>query len=163
MLTVGDTLPSSTLRTMGSQGPETLESQSFFAHKRVVLFGVPGAFTPGCTRHHLPGYAELYPRFQALNIDLIACVANNDVFVMDNWAEHHQVKGKILMLSDDGTWRDTLNMRIDLSAAGLGIRIRRFAAILDNNIIQYIGVETGKDIQLSAAETLLAFLEKTPS
>ena len=158
MIKVGDMFPTVTLRTMGAEGPETVITTDLFAGKRTILIGLPGAFTPGCSRKHLPGYVEYAEKFSALGIDHIACVANNDAFVMQAWAEKYGAIGTITMLSDTGELREALGLSIDLSAVGLGTRMQRFAMALDNNTVTKLGVEEDSQVLKSSAEKFYQIL-----
>lgn len=158
MLKSGDSFPSLDIFTMGDEGPTTVNTGSLFAGKYVVLFGVPGAFTPGCSKQHLPGYNQLYSQFKESGVDIIACVSMNDSFVMQAWSENQGVTGKILMLSDDGSLRDKLGLQADLSVFGLGIRFKRFAMVIKNNLIQHVGVEKDKNVKESSASAMLDFI-----
>lgn len=127
--------------------------------KKVVLFSVPGAFTPTCHTKHLPPYLEKYDEFKSKGVDVIAVLAANDPFVMSGWARFEGLKDKILALSDtNAEWSKKLGLTKDLSAHGLGLRTNRYALILENNVVKYIGVETGPGVSVSGADAVLAHL-----
>ncbi|KAL6298518.1 1-Cys peroxiredoxin isozyme [Sparassis latifolia] len=127
--------------------------------KKVVIFSVPGAFTPTCHVNHLPPYLEKYDQFKAKGVDVLAVVAANDAFVMSGWARFQELKDKILALSDaDAAWSKSLGLTVDLSSRGLGVRTARYAIILDDLVIKYVEVEPGTDVTVSGADAVLAHL-----
>jgi len=127
--------------------------------KKVVLFSVPGAFTPTCHVNHLPPYLEKYKEFKAKGVDVIAVVAANDAFVMSGWGRVSGLKEKILTLSDgDAKWSKSIGLEKDLSAIGFGIRTDRYALIIDNLVVKYVGVEPGPGVTVSGADAVLAKL-----
>lgn len=155
----GDRIPSVTLRRMGPKGPETVTTDEFFAGRKVVLFGVPGAFTPACSDSHLPGFLTRAEDIRSKGVDLVACVAVNDVFVMHAWARDRHVGDEIAMLSDgNGELARATGLEVDLSAAGLGVRNRRFAAVFEDGVATLVNVEPEKGVTVSSAEAVLAAL-----
>jgi peroxiredoxin len=124
-----------------------------------VLFAVPGAFTPTCSARHLPGFVEHAEALQAKGVDLIACIAVNDVFVMDAWAKDQGTEGKILMLADgSGDFARAVGLELDLVSRGLGMRSQRYALVAEDGIVTFLGVEEGGAFEASRAETVLAAL-----
>jgi len=127
--------------------------------KKVVLFSIPGAFTPTCHINHLPPYLQKYDDFKAKGVDVIAVVAANDAFVMSGWGRVEGLKDKILALSDtSAAWASPIGLSIDLSHIGFGTRTGRWAIILDNLVIKYIGIEPKNEVTVSGAEAVLAAL-----
>src|SRR5580700_11708075 len=135
----GERMPSGTLKTMGPDGPKDLKTDELFRGKKVVLFSVPGAFTPTCDAKHLPGFVELADQINAKGVDTIACTAVNDVFVMNAWGKHGNVGDKILMLADgNGTYAKALGLEMDGSKFGMGTRGQRFAVIVKNGVATHV-------------------------
>lgn len=139
---VGDRLPNATFKKMTSEGPSDVSSSDIFTGKRVVLFAVPGAFTPTCHRNHLPGFLENAGTIKAKGVDTIAVVGVNDVHVMGAWAKATGGEGKIVYLSDgSATFTKAIGLDIDLSAAGMGIRSKRYAMIVDDGVVKVLNIE----------------------
>ena len=159
-IAVGERIPDVELRTMGHSGPQPVRSTEVLGHGRVVLIGVPGAFTPTCTDFHLPGFVRWAGELRARGVDLIACVAVNDAWVMDAWGTYRRVGDAVLMLADgNGEFTRALGLEEDRSASGLGVRSRRYAAVLDDGIVTYLGVESEPPVlKVSSAEAVLAAL-----
>src|SRR5437879_3977658 len=127
---VGDRLPEATLRTMTAEGPQAKTTSEIFGGKTVALFAVPGAFTPTCSARHLPGFVEHAKQLKAKGVDQIACVAVNDVFVMDAWGKAHSVGDDVLMLSDgNGEFTKALGLELDASKFGMGPRSQRYSLV----------------------------------
>jgi glutaredoxin/glutathione-dependent peroxiredoxin len=152
-IAVGDKIPDVELRTMGPDGPEVVRSGDVLGQGRVVLFAVPGAFTPGCSKIHLPGFVQGAGDLKAKGVDRIACIAVNDVWVMAAWGEAQGVGDDILMLADpDGAFAGAIGLTLDLGGAGLGTRSARYAAVLQNGVVESIEVDTkGVDVSSCAA------------
>jgi len=128
-------------------------------HGRVVVFGLPGAFTPTCTDFHLPGFVMRAEEMKAKGVDVIACVSVNDAWVMDAWGSYRRVGDKVLMLADgNGEFTRALGLDEDLSASGLGVRSQRYAAVLDDGVVTYLGIEPGPGLSVSGAEAVLEAL-----
>jgi peroxiredoxin len=157
-ITVGDKVPSVTLKTMGPQGPEDISTDGIFSGKKVVLFAVPGAFTPGCSMTHLPGYVVNADKIKAKGVDTIACMAVNDAFVMGAWGEA-QNASEILMLADgNGELTAALGLELDGSGFGLGKRSQRFAMVVEDGTVTHLAVEPGAGIEVSSAEAIMEAL-----
>ena len=138
----GEKLPDVTFTTMTADGPKGLSTADIFAGKKVVLFGVPGAFTPTCSNNHLPGYLENHDAILARGVDTIAVVAVNDVFVMSAWARFTGGEGKIVFLADgSGDFAKAVGLDLDMSARGLGLRSQRFSMIVDDGVVKALNVE----------------------
>ncbi|MGI9483670.1 MAG: peroxiredoxin [Hyphomicrobiales bacterium] len=160
MISAGERIPDITLRCMTDEGPQQMTSREIFAGRKVVLFAVPGAFTPTCHNRHVPGYLDNLDAFKKKGIETIACVSVNDVFVMEAWARHLGAKDKILFLSDgNGDFAKAVGLDADSSAFGMGLRSRRYAMILDDCVVQALHVESaGGQAVESGAEAMLAEL-----
>ena len=154
----GDKIPAGTLKTMGAEGPQDLSTDDIFAGKKVLMFAVPGAFTPGCTLTHLPGYVVNADKIKAAGIDTIACMAVNDVFVMDAWGKSQNAKHLLMLADGMGEFTAALGLELDGSAFGLGTRSQRFALIAEDGVITHLNVEPGPGVDVSSAETMLALL-----
>jgi peroxiredoxin len=159
-ISVGDSLPEATFRVLGSEGIDKLSTSDIFAGKKVVLFAVPGAFTPTCHLKHLPGFIENADAFKKKGVATVACVAVNDPFVMDAWAKAAGGKGKILFLSDgNGEFTKAIGLDFDGSGIGLGTRSKRYAMLVDNGVVKVLNVEDSPGVaDASTAERLLAAL-----
>jgi len=155
----GDHMPEGKFKTMGEKGPQDLTTAQLFDGKRVVLFSVPGAFTPTCSAKHLPGYVELADKLRAKGIDTIACMAVNDVFVMNAWGKASNVADKVLMLADgNGEYARALGLEMDGRGVGMGMRGQRFAIVVDKGVARQVDIEAPGQFKVSAAEAVLAQL-----
>ena len=155
-INVGDSVPEGTLTRMGDGGPEPIATDALFKGKRVVFFAVPGAFTPTCAIKHLPGYQRDADAIRTSGVDTIACMAVNDVFVMDAWAQSAGTGDDVLMLADgNGEYAAALGLSWDLSGLGLGTRSQRFSMIVDNGVVTHLNVETPGEFNVSASEKIL--------
>jgi len=155
---VGDKLPSTTLFRIGADGVETYSSDEVFAGRKVVVFGLPGAFTPTCTAQHMPGYVKRAGEFAAKGV-AIACLSVNDAWVMKAWAKDQDATGKVEMLADgNAEFTRAIGLDADMSARGYGARCRRFAMIVDDGVVRTLAIEDGPVLQVSAAEKMLAAL-----
>jgi peroxiredoxin (alkyl hydroperoxide reductase subunit C) len=153
---VGDKIPSATLKTMTGDGPEDVSTDEFFKGRKVVLFGVPGAFTPGCSKQHLPGFVQSADAIKAKGVDAVACVAVNDVFVMGAWSEAQGAGGKVTLLADgSGVFARVLGLEFDLTERGLGVRSRRYAMVVDDGRVSTFHLEDGPGVSVSSVENLL--------
>ena len=154
----GDKIPSCTLKIMGEKGPTDISTDEIFNGKKVLLFAVPGAFTPGCSVTHLPGYVVNADKIKAKGVDTIACMSVNDAFVMGAWGKA-QNADELLMLADgNGDFTASLGLELDGRGFGLGTRSQRFAMIVDNGTVRHLNVEAGPGVDVSAAETMMALL-----
>ena len=157
-IAVGDKIPNAKLQTMGEDGPTPIGTEEIFAGKRVVLFALPGAFTPGCSMAHLPGYVVNADKILAAGVDTIACLSVNDAFVMDAWGKAQNAE-KILMLADgNGDFTSAIGLELDGRAFGMGVRSQRYAMIVDDGTVTLLNVEPGTGVDVSSAETILAAL-----
>ncbi len=152
----GDRMPTGTLTHMGANGPEPISTDELFAGKTVVLFSVPGAFTPTCSAKHLPGYVEQAQALAAKGADTVACMAVNDVFVMDAWGKSQSADGKVMMLADgNGDYSTAYGLELDASGFGMGTRGQRFSIIVKDGVASHVNVEAGGEFKVSAAEVAL--------
>jgi len=156
---IGDQVPDANVFELVEQAPEIIRSETLFSSQRVVLFGVPGAYTPACSAEHLPGFLNNYADLRSRGADSIICIAVNDPFVMDAWGQAHEVKGRIRMVADgDGSFTRAMGLALDLAGFGLGKRSKRYAMILDDGIIRHFNVEAGPFVGSSSADNMLALL-----
>ncbi len=155
----GDHMPAGVLKTMSAEGPKDLTSEELFKGKKVVVFSVPGAFTPTCDAKHLPGFVQLADQIRAKGVDTIACMAVNDVFVMNAWGKASGVADKVLMLADgNGDYAKALGLELDARGFGLGLRGQRFALVIDDGVVSYANIEAPGQFKVSAAEHVLSQL-----
>ena len=155
----GERMPAGTFKRMTKEGPKDLTTDELFKGKQVVLFSVPGAFTPTCDAKHLPGFVQLADQIHAKGIDTIACMAVNDVFVMNAWGKASGVGDKILMLADgNGEYAKALGLELDAKGYGMGTRGQRFAILVKDGVAARVDVEAAGQFKVSAAEAILAHL-----
>ena len=153
----GDRLPETTLNKIGD-GVEIVDTRSLFDGKKVVLFAVPGAFTPTCSERHLPGFVERFEDFRAKGID-VACVSVNDPFVMQAWGQSQNVPDGLLMLADgNGDFTRALGLEMDASAYGMGTRSKRFALYAEDGVVKQLHVEAPGEFRVSSADYVLEHL-----
>jgi peroxiredoxin len=155
---IGDRIPSATLNTL-KDGVQAVRSDELFAGKTVVLFSVPGAFTPTCSAKHLPGYVDNLAQFKAKGVDTVACMAVNDAFVMDAWAKSQNAPADIVMLADgNGNFAKSMGLEMDATAFGMGMRSKRFALVAKDGVVTHLHVEAPGEFKVSSAEAVLAVL-----
>ena len=153
---VGDKIPSVTLYRMTADGPDAVTTDELCNGKKVVLFGVPGAFTPTCSAQHVPGFLQNADALKAKGVDTIACMSVNDAFVMGAWAKDQGTGDAIEMLADgSGDLTSKMGIELDLKDRGLGVRARRFSMVLDDGVVTALNLEEGGALETSGAETLL--------
>ena len=158
-IAVGDRVPEGVFDVMTSNGPAPLSSDELFGGKKVLLVSVPGAFTPTCSMHHLPGLVEHSGQIRAKGVDTIACMAVNDAFVMAAWARHLGAEDKVLMLADgSGDYTRALGLELDARRFGMGMRGQRFALVVDDGNVSYVAVEEPARFDVTRAEALLQVL-----
>ncbi len=158
-IAVGDKIPSAKLKTMTAEGPKDISTEEIFGGKKVVLFAVPGAFTPTCSAKHLPGFVEKAAQIKGKGVDTIACLAVNDAFVMGAWGKAQNTDGKVLMLADGAAaFTKQLGLDLDLSAPGMGIRSKRYAMVVDNGVVKALNVEAPGAFEVSSAGAILRAL-----
>jgi len=155
----GEKMPSGAFGVMTDAGPGAVSTDEFFGGKKVVLVSVPGAFTPTCSMNHLPGFVEHADEILAKGVDTIACMAVNDVFVMDAWGKDRNVGDKVSMLADgNGEYAKALGLEMDGTAFGMGMRGQRFAIVVDDGVASHVAVEEAGKFEVSSAEAVLAIL-----
>lgn len=155
-IATGDKMPEGAFGVMTDAGPGQITTDELFSGKRVVLFSVPGAFTPTCSMNHLPGYVEHAQGFVDKGVDTVACLAVNDVFVMDAWGKSRDVGDHVVMLADgNGDYTKALGLELDASGFGMGLRGQRFAIIVDDGVATAVAVEAPGEFRVSAAEAIL--------
>jgi len=156
---VGDKVPSVTLRYLTPEGPKAISSDEFFGGKKVVLFGLPGAFTRTCSERHLPSYVTHAAELKAKGVDTIACLAVNDPFVMGAWGKQHQADDKVVMLGDgSGDFTRAIGLELDRIKEGMGIRSQRYSMLVDNGVVKALHVEQPGQFDVSSAEAMLKAL-----
>jgi len=156
---VGNRIPNVTLSTMTSDGPKDLTSGDIFNSKKVLLFALPGAFTPTCSGYHLPGYIVHHDAIKAKGVDTIACLSVNDAFVMGAWGDSQNVEDKVLMLADgSASFTKAVGLELDLTAKNFGVRSQRYVMIVEGSVVTYLDIEEGSNFKVSNAETMLKLL-----
>ena len=155
-IATGDKMPAGAFGVMTESGPGQITTDELFGGKRVVLFSVPGAFTPTCSMNHLPGYVEHAQALADKGVDTVACMAVNDVFVMDAWGKSRDVGERIVMLADgNGDYTKALGLELDATGFGMGLRGQRFAVVVDDGVATAVAVEAPGEFRVSAAEAIL--------
>ena len=159
-ISIGDRLPEATFTLMGGDGPDQKTTADIFGGKKVVLFAVPGAFTPTCSKQHLPGFVENADKIKAQGIDTIACISVNDVFVMDAWGKSAGADGKVMMLADgSANFAKKIGLEMDLSERGLGVRSKRYAMIVEDGVVKTLEIEDAPGCaEKSGAEAIAKLL-----
>lgn len=153
---IGDNMPTITLKRLGASGMEDVNTSDLVRGKKIVLFSVPGAFTPTCSAKHLPGFVNNADEFKAKGVDAIICMAVNDPFVMNAWAKANNAEEKIAMLPDgNGTLTRALGLEMDGAGYGLGQRSQRFAMLIDDGVVKVLNVEKPGQFEVSSAEAML--------
>ncbi len=159
-ISVGDRVPAVALKRLGAEGVQEVTAEDLFDGKLVVLFGLPGAFTPTCSANHLPGFLRAADALKAKGVDSLGCVSVNDAFVMDAWGKDRGVGDRVLMLADgSGEFTAALGLTQDMSARGFGVRSRRYSMIVEDGVVKSLEVETGRGVVgVAGADAVLAKL-----
>ncbi|MCE2474804.1 MAG: peroxiredoxin [Alphaproteobacteria bacterium] len=158
-ISTGDSIPAATLRRLSADGMEEVSTTAFFGDRKVVLFSVPGAFTPTCSAQHLPGFVQNADAIKAKGVDEIICIAVNDAFVMDAWGKSQNTGASVTLLSDgNGEFTQALGLGLDGTGFGLGQRGQRFAMVVENGTVTHLAVEEPGAFEVSSAERILAAL-----
>ncbi len=153
---VGDKVPSATLMQMKDGGPKPVSTDDLFGGKKVVVFALPGAFTPTCSAKHVPGFIQHAEELHEKGVDAIACVSVNDAFVMGAWGEQQKAGDKVAMLADgNGDFTRALGLEMDASRFGMGKRSQRFSMLVDNGVVKELNVEEPGAFAVSSAEHML--------
>lgn len=156
---VGDKIPNATLRYMTAEGIKTITTDELFKGKRVVLFALPGAFTPTCSKAHLPGFVVNADAIKGKNVDRIVCLSVNDTFVMGAWGKEQNVDDNILMLADGSAeFSKAVGLDDDRSGIGMGVRSRRYAMVVEDGVVKALNVEEPGEFKVSSAEAILELL-----
>ena len=160
MIKVGDKIPSAKLMHMTKDGPRPITTEELFGGKKVVLFALPGAFTPTCSAKHVPGFMGKHGELKAKGVDTIACLSVNDAFVMGAWGKDQKVDDKILMLADgSGEFTKAVGLDADFTPHGMGVRSKRYAMIVKDGVVKHLAVEENPGgLDVSSAEKVLAAL-----
>ncbi|GAA0213916.1 peroxiredoxin [Kangiella japonica] len=157
MIKVGDKLPNVTVKVMGKDGPEDIQTDQIFSGNKVVLFAVPGAFTPTCSAAHLPGFVVNYDQIKEKGVDTVACMSVNDVFVMDAWEKDQNAENLLMIADGNADFSEALGLEMDGTGFGMGVRSKRFAMIAEDGVVTALEVdETG--FEKSSAENILSLL-----
>ncbi|GFZ99444.1 peroxiredoxin [Elstera cyanobacteriorum] len=155
-VSVGDKIPLVTLKTMTAEGPKEISTAEIFAGKKVVLFGLPGAFTPTCSAKHLPGFIDKHDDLAAKGVDTIACISVNDAFVMGAWGKAQEAGDKVLLLADgNADFAKAMGLDADFTAYGMGIRSKRFALVAEDGVVKVLNVEAAGQFEVSSADYVL--------
>lgn len=156
---VGDSIPSMKVMMATADGPKETSTDDIFKGKKVVLFAVPGAFTPTCSAKHLPGFVQKADEIKAKGVDTIACISVNDGFVMNAWGKDQGAGDKVVMLADgSAAFAKALGLELDLTARGMGVRSQRYALVAQDGKVTHLGVEAPGGFEVSSAEAILAAL-----
>ena len=159
MISKGQKIPSVTIKQATAEGGVDVDPAALFAGKKVIMFSLPGAFTPTCSQQHLPGYVQKLPELKAAGVDMVACLSVNDVFVMKAWAEQHDALGKIVMLADgSAAFSKALGIDADLGAHGMGVRARRGVLVIEDGTVKSVEMEAPGKFEVSSAEACLVGL-----
>ena len=155
----GDRIPEGKLKVMGKDGPMNVEARELLGQGRVVMFSVPGAFTPTCDAKHLPGFIEKAAALKAKGVGRLVCLAVNDVFVMNAWGKSAGVGDAIVMAADgNGEYTQTLGLELDARGFGMGMRGKRFALVIENGVVKQVHVEAPGEFKVSSADYILGQL-----
>lgn len=152
----GDPIPEASFKQMTQNGIVDISTRELFEGKKVVLFAVPGAMTPTCSEVHMPGFIENLAAIKSGSVDTVACLAVNDVFVINEWRKARSIPDDIVLLSDgNGEFTSKIGLELDASRFGMGTRSKRYAAIVDDGVVTYLGVEPAGEVGVSAAEAVI--------
>lgn len=154
-IAVGEKIPATSLTVMGDKGPQPFSSADLFADKKVVVFAVPGAYTPTCSAAHVPGFVVNAPDIKAKGVDSIICVSVNDAFVMSAWGKVQNADDLIMAADGNGDFTEALGLTMDASAFGMGKRSQRYSMIVDNGVVSALHVDAGGAFEVSSAQKIL--------
>ena len=156
---VGDKVPSAKLQHKSKDGIQTVSTDDLFKGKKVVLFALPGAFTPTCSAKHLPGFVNNHQDLKGKGVDTVACLSVNDAFVMDAWGRDQHVEDKVMMLADgNGEFTKAVGLTMDATGYGMGLRSQRYAMVVDDGVVKNLNVEAPGAFEVSSAEAILKAL-----
>lgn len=154
----GDRIPDVTVHVMGEKGPEAVSSTSLFAGRKVVMFGLPGAFTPTCSAAHLPGYVVKADEFFSRGVDSIICISVNDAFVMDAWGKAQNAENVLMVADGAAALTRAMGLDVDMTERGFGVRSERYAMIVEDGVVKLLNREAPRKFEVSDADTILAAL-----
>ncbi len=154
----GDRIPDVTVHVMGEKGPEAVSSASLFAGRKVVMFGLPGAFTPTCSAAHLPGYVVKADEFFSRGVDSIICISVNDAFVMDAWGKAQNAENVLMVADGAAALTRAMGLDVDMTERGFGVRSERYAMIVEDGVVKLLNREAPRKFEVSDADTILAAL-----
>ena len=154
----GDKVPSVTLTHMTADGPKEITTDELFTGKKVVLFALPGAFTPTCSASHLPGFVVNADKIKAKGVDEVVCLSVNDAFVMDAWGKAQNAEEIHMVADGNADFAKAIGLELDLIARGMGVRLQRFAMIVEDGVVKHLNVEAAGKFEISSAETMMALL-----
>ncbi|HRE59739.1 MAG TPA: peroxiredoxin [Micropepsaceae bacterium] len=153
---VGDRIPSATLMHMGEKGPSAVSTDELFGGRKVVLFALPGAFTPTCSARHLPGFVQHAEDFRKKGVDEVVCLSVNDAFVMNAWGKDQNAGGKVHMIADgNAEFTRKVGLELDGTKFGMGLRSQRYSMLVENGVVKKLNIEEGGGFGVSSAETML--------
>jgi len=156
---IGDRIPNVSLKHMDKDGMQTVSTDDLFKGKKVVLFALPGAFTPTCSAKHLPGFVNHFDQIKAKGIDTVACLSVNDAFVMDAWGKQQNATDKVLMLADgNGDFSKAVGLTMDGTAYGMGLRASRYAMVIQDGVVKALNIEAPGAFEVSSAEAVLKLI-----
>lgn len=158
MIKIGDKIPRASVQTMSENGPVVHNTDELFGQGKTVLFAVPGAYTPTCSKAHLPGFVVKTDEIKAKGVDRIVCMAVNDAFVMSAWGKANNAEHLIMLADGNAEFTKALGLDSDAAAYGMGTRSRRFAMIIEDGVVKHLAVEQPREFQVSSAEAILAKL-----
>lgn len=154
----GDRIPEATLYIMGDKGPQAVSTNELFSGKKVVMFALPGAFTPTCSAAHLPGFVARADKLFERGVDTIICLSVNDAFVMDAWGKQHNAEHIVMAADGSAEFTRAMGLELDLTSRGFGMRSDRYAMIVDDGVVQLLNREAPGKLEVSDADTILAAL-----
>ncbi len=155
---IGDNVPAATMKIMGEKGPQDITTGDLFSNKKVVLFALPGAFTPTCSAAHLPGFVVNADKIKEKGVDSIVCLSVNDAFVMDAWGKDKNAEALMMVADGNGDFTSAMGLELDGSAFGLGSRSQRYAMIVEDGKITTLNIEQGPTFEVSSADAILEAL-----
>ncbi len=160
VISVGDRLPDATFQIMSADGPASESTEEIFGQKKIVLFAVPGAYTPTCHMKHLPGFIKNFDTFKSRGVDDVACISVNDIFVLDNWSKVTGAKDQLLFLADGSClFTKAIGLENDLTSGGLGFRSKRYSMLVEDSIVKILNIDEARgEVNESSAEHMLELL-----
>ncbi len=154
----GDAVPQATMKVMGEKGPQDITTEDIFSGRKVVLFAVPGAFTPTCSAAHLPGYVANADKLKEKGVDTIVCLSVNDAFVMDAWGRDRNAEALLMVADGNGDFTRAMGLELDGTGFGLGMRSQRYALVAEDGVITALHIEAPGAFEVSSAEAILEVL-----